>query len=642
MLLRLSEKLGPLGPIFIFYLLSLYGFFINRIALAVYYWDNTLQIDNIFELFVVGVRTDLIILCLVAAIPTLVLFIFNNPHKSIIRWSLSLYFTVFALFFLVSEISSWPFMAEFNSRPNQLLFKYFTHPKEVLLMVWAENTWLIIFTIALCIVLFRAGWALFEASIESIDQWKLRRRLLVLPIVVVLLTLGARSGIGQATANPGIAAFSNNFVSNQIALNASYSVVHALYRTETESMDEALKFGKLPDEEIVKRVKKYMVADDKDFVNDYSTQHKVSGKTLATPKNLVIILIEGLSAKYTGFLGGTKLTPNLDKISRESLIFPNTYAIGTRTDRGIQALSTGLPPSPGYSSILRTDEAQHGFFTVSNMLKSMGYNTMFIYGGEKHFDNMSSFFLGNGTKLAVGVEDYVNPVFMGTWGVSDEDTLNMALQKIRDSKQPFSTFIMTLSNHKPHDFPQGRITPEQGRLNRVENTVKYTDYAIGEFFKKIRQEPFFKDTMFVISADHAYKVATVNPVPDNEFRIPAIIYNSGEAPRTIDTMASQLDLLPTAAYLLGFSGVDPMIGKNLLQPVPPEKQCAIMIAYDTIIFRTLNKAVTYQRDHPPTTYQLEQQQWVSVADDQELIQDGMAHFLLPTYVVKKDAYKSMP
>ena len=644
MLLRLSEKLGPIGPSFIFFLVCAYGFFINRVFLSIYHWENTTQLDSILPLFLVGLRTDAIIICLSLIVPTLLNFLLNNPQKIVLRLLFSIYFSLLIIFFLMNEIATWPFMAEFSSRPNQLSFQYLTHPKEVFFMLWADYQWLMLSTAIFLALIFRASFYFFNACIDSIEQWKLSTRLTILPLILILLALGARSGIGEATANPSLAAFSNNFISNQIALNASYSLTHAFYRTQTASMLASELYGDMPADEVITRVKKYMNVNERDFLSKNSTYHAVkSSHNNETPKNLVIIIIEGLSAKYVGHLNGGHLTPNLDAISKESIVFSNLHAIGTRTDRGVQAMTSGFPATSGSSSILRMDGAQNDFFTISNLLKPLGYNTSFIYGGEKHFDNMASFFLGNGVDTVIGQSDYENPSFQATWGVSDEDTLAKTLEVInKQSNALFVSITLTLSNHKPHDFPQGKIELATNNINSVENTVKYTDYALGEFFKKIKGEPYYSDTIFLITADHPYKHSSTQPVPVDEFRIPGLLFNSGLPAKKIDTLASQLDLLPTVIPLLGHDLRHPMIGKNLLARIPKSKLANIMIFQDIFVFRTNNTAVLYPPEKKPLTYKLIQDEWIESPVDEEVIKDGLAHILFPSVAFKNNLYESTP
>lgn len=134
-----------------------------------------------------------------------------------------------------------------------------------------------------------------------------------------------------------------------------------------------------------------------------------------TKKNLVILLQESLGSRFVGGLGGLPLTPNLDQLLKEGWSFTQMYATGTRSVRGIEAVTTGFPPTPS-RAVVKLSKSQTGFFTIADLLQKQGYHTQFIYGGEAHFDNMKSFFLGNGFEQIVDEPQYDNPEFKGSWG----------------------------------------------------------------------------------------------------------------------------------------------------------------------------------------------------------------------------------
>lgn len=185
----------------------------------------------------------------------------------------------------------------------------------------------------------------------------------------------------------------------------------------------------MSEKEAYTRVKKYMDAATFEE-NELPFLHRVNSDTLSTKKyNVVIFLQERLVAEYVGALGGLPLTPKFDELVKEGVLFTNLYCKGIRSVRGIEAVTTGFLPSP-MESVVKLGKSQNNFFTLAYALKQQKYNTSFIYGGMANFDNMGSFFNGNGFDNIIdesGFDSDENKYAMkGIWGYSDEDLVTKA------------------------------------------------------------------------------------------------------------------------------------------------------------------------------------------------------------------------
>ena len=243
------------------------------------------------------------------------------------------------------EIASWPFLDQYSSRPNQQFFQYLTHPKEVFLMLWGSYKSLLIITAIFLLFFVKLSWKGINLLLINSHQWPYSKQIIVLPFCVILLTLGARSGIGQANANPGLAAFSNNHLLNQLSLNASYSLSYAAYLSRRSTLNSKELFGDMPEQEVISRIKKYMDAAEEDFISDEIPTLHIQRPTITRgkPLNFVIILMEGFGSDHIGILTNTdssklnkdSLTPNFDQLSKEGVLLSNIHSIGTRTSRGI-------------------------------------------------------------------------------------------------------------------------------------------------------------------------------------------------------------------------------------------------------------------------------------------------------------------
>jgi len=289
--------------------------------------------------------------------------------------------------------------------------------------------------------------------------------------------------------------------------------------------------------------------------------------------NVIQITVESLSAEYLSCYGQSpyaeqRLTPVLDRIAQESLWFRHCYASGTRTVRGMEALTLAIPPIPG-QSVLRRAKCED-LTTLGSVLAAQGYDNAFIYGGDGFFDNMNYFFENNGYRIVdqpVALKAGEKMTFGNAWGACDEDAFNWSLHeadKAFASQKPFHHFVMTTSNHRPYTWPAGKI---DDKLVGREGGVAYTDYAIGAFLKAAESKPWFKDTIFIVVADHCASVAGKRDLEIRKYEIPLFIWAPGlVAPRREDKMMSQVDLAPTVLGLLHATYVARFVGSDIFSP----------------------------------------------------------------------------
>ena len=300
-------------------------------------------------------------------------------------------------------------------------------------------------------------------------------------------------------------------------------------------------------------------------------------------KNIVVIVVESLSADFLSAYGNENgITPNLDTLIEKSLVFDNLYAAGNRSVRGLEALTLCIPPSAGESIIKRPGNA--GLFSTGTVLRANGYTTSFIYGGDSYFDNMRTYFSGNGfeiiDKTSYPKEDIT---FANIWGTCDEDSYRVALKefdKKAENGTPFHAIIFTISNHRPYTFPEGKITYD-GEMKSRSAAVKYTDFAIGQFLAEASRKSWFANTVFVIVADHCASSAGKTSIPVDKYHIPAIVYSPGFIrPQRVEKLCSQIDLMPTVFSLLHFSYDSKFYGQNILDS--EYNQRAFMATYQDL------------------------------------------------------------
>lgn len=308
---------------------------------------------------------------------------------------------------------------------------------------------------------------------------------------------------------------------------------------------------------------------EKNFLSQFTGHHLERNIISGQPeqkKNVVLISVESLSADFMQHYGNTqKLTPFLDSLADRSLLFTNLYATGNRTVRGLEALTLCIPPTAGESIIKR--ENNKNKFTTGSVFRSKGYNVKFLYGGYSYFDNMQDFFAGNGYDIIDRNNFKPEEItFANVWGVADEDMARKAIQTMNaeaKSGKPFFNHWMTVSNHRPFTYPEGRIDIP-GNVKSREGGVKYTDYSLRKFFTMAEKQSWYRNTVFVIVADHCASSAGKVELPMDKYRIPAMIFSEGFIrPQKFTQTMSQIDVMPTLFGLLHFSYRSEFLGQDV-------------------------------------------------------------------------------
>ena len=347
-----------------------------------------MQPDEFLNIILQGVRVDLIQLGLIFLIPLLIfpLSFINGQTKNIYSSFLRFWVIVSFIILFIIEACSITFINEYNTRPNVLFLEYLKYPKEVFEMLFKGFTLDAILVFGSVLLVSRFIILTFRKQ-SQIDYKFIH--LMIWPIILVLMVISIRSSFGHRPANPAMFALTDNAMVNSLVLNSPYSVFYAAYSMKHEASASKV-YGKMDIDKIYSQTSQYGPAE-------YPTQKSLTPSYQGNPKNIVILLQESLGATFVESLGGVPVTPNLEKLKNEGIWFSQLYATGTRSVRGIEAVVSGFPPTPAQSTV-KLPLSQSNFFTLASLLNEKNYETSFIYGGEAHFDNMRSFFTGNGLK----------------------------------------------------------------------------------------------------------------------------------------------------------------------------------------------------------------------------------------------------
>ncbi len=636
---------GPYRFLVRMMLLCLLILSISRAGLVIWQYDRVADTHQLMNIFLQGIRADLIMVSLWVLLPCLLIPLFK-PNQWQKAWDKFTYYwaCVGALLIIFMELATPSFIMQYDIRPNRLFIEYLKYPKEVFSTLWNGFRVPLILGVTLSIVLsyFAARFIRDKKPVTHTYSW--RMILLTWPLVILVLFAAIRSTTQHRPANPAFFAITGDALVNSLVISSSYSVLFAIYNMKHESKSSEV-YGKLDKVTTIKENLSWPWLQEYQFSNaELPTLHQQTAAIQRDkPLNLIILLQESLGATFVESLGGLSVTPELEKLKSEGWWFEQLYATGTRSVRGIEAVVSGYPPTPA-QSVVKLSLSQKNFFTIAELLKNQGFHTEFIYGGEAHFDNMRSFFTGNGFQQMIDINDIKNPVFVGSWGASDEDLYNHAHQHLLElSKQnkPFFSLIFSSTNHAPFEFPDGRIDLHEQPKNTVNNAVKYADYALGEFIKKAKASPYWDKTLFLIVADHDNRVYGNNLVPVEKFHIPGLILGADIQPKIIAPIASQIDLGPTLFSLIGISGEHPMLGRDFAR-YPDQPGRAVMQFEDYFALMEEDKLTILKPDSTAVaaTYNHIEKK-VSLLNEpvkKEDKQRAVAQVLLPSILYREQQY----
>ncbi len=628
-------------------MISLLFLSLSRICLMLWHSERVSAVDGWWQIFGYGIRIDLVLIGMLAGIPAvLTLLLSGVSHLNSIWNSLCRIWLTVGLWLIVfMEVSTPPFIIEYDLRPNYLFAEYLIYPREVISMLWSGHKAELLSSIVISCIALYGGWRIFgRYSSFKGSQPRWYERPIGAVMLLLLVALAVRSTLQHRPINPSYTAFSKDPLINGLTLNSTYSMLYSVYSLKNE-VGSAGIYPTLSDDVVKAEIRKAMGIPEKQFLSKLlpSLHRQIPTRQLARPKNLVIILEESLGAKYVGTLGGLPLTPEFDQLTKSGWLFEQLYSTGTRSIRGIEAVITGFVPTPA-RSVVKLPKAQHNFFTIAQLLKNRGYDTSFIYGGEGHFDNMSSFFLGNGFNQVIDERDYESPIFAATWGVSDEDLFNKAHQtfvQLQKQDKPFFSLIFSSSNHDPFEYPEGRIEPYEQPAYTLHNAVKYADYAMGKFIRMAQASPYWKDTLFLIVADHDARVGGADLVPIDGFHIPGLILGDGIEPLRDQRIVSQIDLAPTLLSLMGIEAEHPMIGIDLSSRPMDYIGRAIMQYDRNQAYMRGNRVIILQPDKQPVQFIYDNGGKLNRDSlDQDLAREAIAHPLWGTIAYNRLLYKS--
>ena len=419
--------------------------------------------SDLFNSFLVGLRFDLIITCIVG-MPLVFALPFPNglgKRKIAIFW-LGILGSI-TIFAGVTEIE---FYREFHVRLNSIAFHYMQEDTStVSSMIWNGYPvvqYLLLWAFLSGLYVAALVWVDRRTREISVEGYQLATRIPVFMLIFFLTLWGARGTLRSGPPLRWGDAFHGQYLfANHLALNGTYSLAKAAMAESDISKREGWLNG-MPDEQALSIVRKMVLTPTDELLQPEQypilRRHTPQPRLPVPPKNIVLIMMESFSGAFTGALSGVEgITPEFDKLAKTGLLFDRFFSNGTHTHQGMFATLACFPNLPGHEYLMQQPEGQNQFSGLPALLEPRGFNNVYVYNGHFAWDNQKGFFRNQGMSNFVGRDDYVDPIYMdSTWGVSDEDMFNRSIEELNklDSDTPFYAMLQTLSNHVPYALPE--------------------------------------------------------------------------------------------------------------------------------------------------------------------------------------------
>ncbi|MDR1699084.1 MAG: LTA synthase family protein [Prevotellaceae bacterium] len=382
----------------------------------------------------------------------------------------------------------------------------------------------------------------------------------VLLFFAALLFIPVRGGFSAATMNVGWVYFSGDKqILNHAAINPTWNMLASVF--EGERFD-----------------RQYRYFDDEkaeNLVSDLFFTEK-SGEILhvlnTDRPNIILVMLESFSATAVEALSGTPdVTPNLNRLSEEGILFTNFFANSVRTDRGINAILSAYPAQAKTSIMkypVKTDKMPH----IGKSLRAEGYHLSFYYGGDGNFTNMRSYMKNACFERFISDTDFSKKDFISSWGVPDEMVFDRMMEDLEDPKQPFFNVLLTLTSHEPFAIPVAPRFPGDDTSSLYKSSIHYTDSVIGAFIDEAKTQPWWENTLIILVSDHAFGDYPKDLVfyEPQRFHIPMLwLGGAVKQPMKCDVIGSQNDIVATLFGQMNIDYSDFRFSKNLFNPDSP-------------------------------------------------------------------------
>ncbi len=540
------------------YFLLWIGYFVfARLFFLLFYFDKTqdLSFVTILKTFIYGLRLDSSFAAYLCFIPFLLMIFsvfFSSKNIGLIIKCYTFPIIIITNLLLIIDAGLYQ---SWGVRLDTTLLTYINTPE---VMIASTSTFQLIsgsiFLLISSYFFIKYFNKIINKRIEKVTTANWLQAPLFL-IITTALIIPVRGGLQTIPVNQSNVYFSESMFANHASINFIWNFSNALTHRRS---------NKNPYKNFDDTIAKNIINKNRNKLLIASTDSILNTKK----PNVILIIWESLTAKVVGSLGGEPtVTENLNKLSKEGILFTNFYANGDRTDKGIPAILSGYYPQPS-TSIMKMPNKTRSLPMLPKKMIDLGYKTSFYHGGDLNFGNMNTYLRNAGITDFVDGNDFDEKDWNSKWGVHDHVFMDRFTKDLSEKqKEPFFKIALTLTSHEPFEFPRAYKFGKDSEINKFRSAHAYTDKTIGDFIENAKKQPWYKNTLIVIIADHGHRS------PEHEgafnspkkFKIP-MLWLGGALHKKgieIDNISSQVDLSYTLLDILKGDNKEFIYSKNI-------------------------------------------------------------------------------
>lgn len=556
----------PLSFFLRYYLFWLLVFFLQRLTFVLYFYGKLKDaaFEEVLQTFFYGLRLDLSMAGYFAAVPLVLWLLQQFITTAFFNTTVKIYTVVLILVNTVIAAGDLGIYANWGVKLNFRAVAMLSHPAEVLESSKSAPLYLLLLIMAVQVLIALVLYRHLPGKLASPDSgvWKQNRLLLSVQtlLIAALVFLSIRGGWQQIPINESDAYFSRYPVVNHTAVNTTWHLTSSLLTNMHAGHENIYRY--LPEAKATEIINQLYTGGGTDSTRLVLTRER---------PNIIFIQLESFTADVIGALGGDSLvTPNINKLISDGLLFTHIYSSGVRTDQGIVALLSGFPAQPQTSIVYEPEKLERIPF-LSQALKKEHYYNAFYYGGELGFGRFNSIAHQAGFDRIIGLSDFTNAAMFNKWGADDQSLLDKYVAEMKQPAQPFFSYIITSSSHEPFTVPMPTVISGDSPAQQFKNACYFTDQSLGRFFKAVKQMDWYPNTLFVLVADHGHYLPNNRQFSEpGRYHIPLILYgdvlNTAYRGQKISTIGSQTDIATTLLRQMQISDSAFKWGNDLINP----------------------------------------------------------------------------